>query len=126
MVPEGMRDLASDVHAPNRRSNCCHPCLASYCSVPALQDLPCRPAETNCELTQGVPVRIEVGPKDVAQNACVTARRDRPGKAGKTFGVPMEPAAFLEAVQKLLAEVRPRSEYERDFIFQESACDVPG
>ena len=53
---------------------------------------------------QGVPVRIEVGPKDVAQNACVTARRDRPGKAGKTFGVPMEPAAFVEAVQKLLAE----------------------
>ena len=55
-------------------------------------------------MLQGLPVRIEVGPKDVAQNACVTARRDRPGKAGKTFGVPMDPPAFVEAVQKLLAE----------------------
>lgn len=55
---------------------------------------------------QGVPVRVEVGPKDVAQNACVTARRDRPGKAGKTFGVPLEPSAFVPAVQQLLAEVR--------------------
>lgn len=26
---------------------------------------------------KGVPVRVEVGPKDVEQNACVTARRDR-------------------------------------------------
>lgn len=26
---------------------------------------------------KGVPVRVEVGPKDVAANACVTARRDQ-------------------------------------------------
>eukprot|EP00873_Tetraselmis_striata_P010596 jgi/Tetstr1/430860/TSEL_002002.t1 len=32
---------------------------------------------------KGVPIRIEVGPKDVANNACVVARRDRPGKEGK-------------------------------------------
>ena len=50
-------------------------------------------------------MRVEVGPKDVAQNACVTARRDRPGKAGKTFGVPMKPSAFVPAIQELLAEV---------------------
>ena len=48
---------------------------------------------------QGVPVRVEVGPRDVQQGACVMARRDRPGKDGKTFGVPMEPAAFVDAVQ---------------------------
>jgi prolyl-tRNA synthetase len=29
---------------------------------------------------KGVPVRIEVGPKDVEQKACVTARRDKPGE----------------------------------------------
>jgi len=28
---------------------------------------------------KGVPVRVEVGPKDVEANACVTARRDVPG-----------------------------------------------
>ncbi len=29
---------------------------------------------------KGVPLRVEVGPKDVANNTCVTARRDRPGE----------------------------------------------
>jgi prolyl-tRNA synthetase len=38
---------------------------------------------------RGVPLRIEIGPRDVAQNAVVLARRDMPGKAGKTFGVPV-------------------------------------
>ena len=32
---------------------------------------------------KGVPLRVEVGNRDVEQRACVTARRDRPGKAGK-------------------------------------------
>jgi len=44
-------------------------------------------------------VRVEVGPRDVQQGACVMARRDRPGKEGKMFGVPMEAGAFVEAVQ---------------------------
>ncbi len=34
---------------------------------------------------RGVPLRIEVGPKDVANNTVVFARRDMPGKAGKSF-----------------------------------------
>jgi prolyl-tRNA synthetase len=29
---------------------------------------------------KGVPVRIEVGPRDVEQGVCVLARRDRPGE----------------------------------------------
>src|SRR5438477_3064208 len=29
---------------------------------------------------RGVPLRVELGPKDLAQNACVLARRDLPGK----------------------------------------------
>lgn len=48
---------------------------------------------------QGVPARVEVGPRDVEQGTCVVARRDRPGKEGKTFGVPMEDAAFVSAIQ---------------------------
>lgn len=37
---------------------------------------------------KGVPLRIEIGPKDVAKDAVVFARRDRPGKEGKQFGIP--------------------------------------
>jgi prolyl-tRNA synthetase len=53
---------------------------------------------------RGVPVRVELGPKDLAQNACVLARRDRPGKEGKEMGVPLAAAparidAMLRAVQ---------------------------
>ena len=34
---------------------------------------------------KGVPVRMEVGPRDVQNNTVVLARRDRPGKEGKQF-----------------------------------------
>jgi prolyl-tRNA synthetase len=53
---------------------------------------------------RGVPVRIEIGPRDVAQDAVVLARRDRPGKEGKTFGVPADGVA--EAVKELLNNVQ--------------------
>src|SRR6202171_360862 len=42
---------------------------------------------------RGVPVRVELGPKDLASNACVLARRDVPGKEGKQMGVPLAGAA---------------------------------
>ena len=32
---------------------------------------------------RGVPLRVELGPKDVAKQAAVLARRDRPGREGK-------------------------------------------
>eukprot|EP00198_Chlamydomonas_reinhardtii_P008273 XP_001697610.1 organellar class II aminoacyl tRNA synthetase [Chlamydomonas reinhardtii] len=54
---------------------------------------------------RGVPVRVEVGPKDVQSGTCVTARRDM-GKEGKQMGVPMEAAAFTAHVQGLLAQAR--------------------
>src|SRR5262249_3345437 len=38
---------------------------------------------------KGVPVRVELGPKDLAKSACVLARRDVPGKEGKEVGVPL-------------------------------------
>ena len=55
---------------------------------------------------KGVPIRIEVGPKDVAAAACVVARRDRPGKDGKEFGVSVEPAALAAKVSGVLGEVQ--------------------
>ena len=34
---------------------------------------------------RGVPLRLEIGPKDVEKNSVMAARRDIPGKPGKTF-----------------------------------------
>jgi prolyl-tRNA synthetase len=34
---------------------------------------------------RGVPVRVEIGPKDVEKGSVALARRDKPGKEGKTF-----------------------------------------
>jgi prolyl-tRNA synthetase len=53
---------------------------------------------------RGVPLRIEIGPRDVEQNAVVFARRDLPGKEGKTFGVPVPGVAV--AVQEMLAAIQ--------------------
>ena len=36
---------------------------------------------------------MELGPKDLAKNACVLARRDLPGKEAKEMGVPLTAAA---------------------------------
>jgi len=41
----------------------------------------------------GCAVRVELGPKDLAKQACVVGRRDRPGKEGKEFDVPLTGAA---------------------------------
>jgi prolyl-tRNA synthetase len=58
---------------------------------------------------RGVPVRVELGPKDLAKNACVLARRDLPGKEAKEMNVPLEAAparisALLKAMQTDLLE----------------------
>jgi prolyl-tRNA synthetase len=58
---------------------------------------------------RGVPVRVELGPRDLAQGACVLARRDLPGKEAKQMGVPLQAAperivAMLQAVQANLLE----------------------
>lgn len=44
-----------------------------------------------CEV-KGIPIRVEIGPKDIQKQACVLARRDL-GKKGKEFGVPLDGAA---------------------------------
>ncbi len=52
---------------------------------------------------RGVPLRIEIGPKDVAQDQAVLARRDRPGRAGKS-SVPM--AGLASAVTDTLTLIQ--------------------
>ncbi len=53
---------------------------------------------------RGVPVRVEIGPKDLEKQSCVLARRDRPGKEGKQFGVPLAGAA--DAIVALLQDIQ--------------------
>ncbi|HRL11798.1 MAG TPA: proline--tRNA ligase [Aggregatilineales bacterium] len=52
---------------------------------------------------RGVPVRLEVGPKDLEKGSAVLARRDIPGKEGKQFvqqdGIVASVTALLDAVQ---------------------------
>lgn len=51
---------------------------------------------------RGVPVRIEVGPKDVEKNSVAMARRDRPGKAGKSF---VSQDGLVEAIRALMVDI---------------------
>ena len=53
---------------------------------------------------KGVPLRIEIGPRDVKKNAVVFARRDKPGKAGKQFGIPVPEVA--EEAARWLVEIQ--------------------
>ncbi|KAG0597534.1 hypothetical protein M758_12G002600 [Ceratodon purpureus] len=55
---------------------------------------------------KGVPIRIEIGPRDVAENVVVVARRDVPGKEGKQFGVSMEEGRLLECIETRLEEIQ--------------------
>src|SRR3974390_212191 len=55
---------------------------------------------------RGVPLRLELGPKDVAKGSVVLARRDPPGKEGKSFvpqqGVSASVVQTLDEIQKSL------------------------
>jgi prolyl-tRNA synthetase len=59
---------------------------------------------------RGVPVRVEIGPKDIDKSACVVARRDVPGKEGKQFGIPLSGA--VAHIDKLLRDIQ-QSLYDR-------------
>ncbi len=52
---------------------------------------------------RGVPVRMEIGPKDVENNNAVLARRDVPGRQGKQF---ISQDGTLAAVETLLADIQ--------------------
>ncbi|HEU4325207.1 MAG TPA: His/Gly/Thr/Pro-type tRNA ligase C-terminal domain-containing protein, partial [Roseiflexaceae bacterium] len=64
---------------------------------------------------KGVPVRVEVGPKDVEKGSVAVARRDVPGKAGKSF-VPQ--AGLVEHLEGLLAEIQ-QNLFDRALRFRE-------
>jgi prolyl-tRNA synthetase len=55
---------------------------------------------------RGVPLRIEVGPKDVANGTVALARRDKPGREGKSFvpqaGLAGTVAEMLTTIQQAL------------------------
>jgi prolyl-tRNA synthetase len=51
---------------------------------------------------RGVPLRVELGPKDLATKTCVLARRDIPGKEAKEMGVALAEAPTI-IVQRLKA-----------------------
>jgi len=70
---------------------------------------------------RGVPLRIEVGPKDVEKEQVVLARRDRPGREGKT-AAPM--AGLAGAVQEMLATIQADL-FRRALAFREEHTHHP-
>jgi prolyl-tRNA synthetase len=65
---------------------------------------------------RGVPVRVELGPKDLATQACVLARRDQPGKEFKQTGVPLAeaPARIAQLLKQMQADLFERARQFRD------------
>jgi prolyl-tRNA synthetase len=63
---------------------------------------------------RGVPVRVELGPKDVAKQAAMLARRDRPGREGK---VSASLADLPATIEKLLVEIH-QSLYDKALAFR--------
>jgi prolyl-tRNA synthetase len=65
---------------------------------------------------RGVPLRMEVGPKDVAKGTVVLARRDKPGREGKAF---VSQDGIATSVQTLLAEIQ-KALFDRALAFREA------
>ncbi|KAJ9139854.1 hypothetical protein P3X46_030551 [Hevea brasiliensis] len=55
---------------------------------------------------KGVPLRIEIGPRDVSSGSVVISRRDVPGKQGKVFGISMDPSILEAYVKDKLDEIQ--------------------
>jgi prolyl-tRNA synthetase len=70
---------------------------------------------------RGVPLRMEIGPKDVAKGTVVLARRDKPGREGKSF-VPQ--AGIADAVQQTLDLIQ-KALYERALNFRQANTADP-
>ncbi len=70
---------------------------------------------------RGVPVRMEIGPRDVKNEQVVLARRDVPGRDGKTF-VPV--AGLRAAVDELLEDIQ-QSMLDRARAFQAQNTSEP-
>jgi prolyl-tRNA synthetase len=70
---------------------------------------------------RGVPLRMEIGPKDVAKGTVVLARRDRPGKEGKSF---VSQQGIAAEVQKRLGEIQ-QSLFDRALAFRRANTSEP-
>ncbi|HYL10752.1 MAG TPA: proline--tRNA ligase [Candidatus Acidoferrales bacterium] len=70
---------------------------------------------------RGVPLRIELGPKDVAKGSVVLARRDRPGKEGKSFA---QQSGLAETVKKTLGDVQ-QALHDRALAFRKANTREP-
>jgi prolyl-tRNA synthetase len=70
---------------------------------------------------RGVPLRLEVGPKDVEKNSVMAARRDIPGREGKTF---LSMDQINKQVVDLLAEIQ-NSLYKHAVEFRDSNIHEP-
>jgi prolyl-tRNA synthetase len=70
---------------------------------------------------RGVPLRIELGPRDIAEGNIVTARRDVPGRDGKR---PVERAAAPTVVGDLLDDIQ-RAMYDKALAFQRANTFEP-
>jgi prolyl-tRNA synthetase len=64
---------------------------------------------------KGIPIRVEIGPKDVEKGSAAVARRDRPGREGKAF-LPQE--GLAEKLVLLLGEIQ-QALYDRALKFRE-------
>jgi prolyl-tRNA synthetase len=64
---------------------------------------------------RGVPLRIEIGPKDVEKNSVAMARRDIPGRAGKSF---VSQEGIASRVAEMLLEIHA-SLFERATKFRD-------
>ena len=70
---------------------------------------------------RGVPLRIEIGPKDVAKGTVTLSRRDKPGKEGKNF-VPQENLRLQ--VEEMLAMIQSAL-YEKALAFRKENTFEP-
>ena len=74
---------------------------------------------------RGVPLRLEIGPKDVAKDSVALARRDMPGREGKSFvpqaGIKDRVTNLIEEIQANLLEKATR--FRDDHIFEPKDYD---
>jgi prolyl-tRNA synthetase len=64
---------------------------------------------------RGVPIRIEIGPKDVEKDSIMVARRDTPGREGKQiFSQERLPGAIAELLTEMHASLFDRAQAFRD------------
>jgi prolyl-tRNA synthetase len=70
---------------------------------------------------RGVPLRIEIGPKDLAKNSVMLARRDRPGREGKS---PASMDDIAGVVGNMLSEIQAGM-HAKALAFRESRTSEP-